>query len=270
MKVALVSLNQAWQNKEKNFLECVRYSNLASKENCSVVVFPEMTLSSYSLEIQSFVESENDSETFLKFENISKENNIHILFGACLYDSHTRQNGNHFCVAEKNGKSYSVYRKIHLFTYVGEEKVLTTGESPGKIQLEGWDIGTTICYDLRFPEIYSILAKKCNLGVVIANWPEKRVFHWRSLLVARAIENQMYMIGVNRTGTDGNGLNYEKSSMVVSPQGIVLKPLKEIEEMDIYEISLSDVDKYRQEFPTVRDKRFELYKKLIEENYDSR
>ncbi|MCW7471408.1 nitrilase-related carbon-nitrogen hydrolase [Leptospira kanakyensis] len=270
MKIGLVSLNQAWLNKEKNLDECFRYIRLASEENCSLIIFPEMTLSSYSLDVQLFVEDQFESNTISKFAKLSKENNINIFYGVCLLNSSANQVANHFCVAEKDGNSYSIYKKIHPFTFAGEDLVLSGGDTLGKIELEGWNIGTTICYDLRFPEIYSILARNSHMGVVIANWPDKRIFHWRTLLVARAIENQMYMVGVNRTGTDGNGLTYERSSMLVSPQGIVEKPLKEIDLMDIYELELLEVTKYRQDFPTVRDKKFPLYKSLIEKNYDSR
>jgi len=100
--------------------------------------------------------------------------------------------------------------------------------------------------------------------VNIANWPVRRIAHWRALLVARAIENQLFVFGVNRIGTDGNGLQYEESSMAIAPDGTVLKPVFTDTEIAIYAIDLTEAERYREAFPTVRDKRYELYQKLYE------
>lgn len=123
--------------------------------------------------------------------------------------------------------------------------------------------GASICYDLRFPERYAATASTCNTAVVIANWPQRRVAHWRTLLVARAIENQFFMLGVKRAGTDGVGLSYEKSGLVVAPDGDVVEPVLGRDELDIYEIDVEEAVRYRTEFPTVRDKRPALYRELF-------
>ena len=128
----------------------------------------------------------------------------------------------------------------------------------------GLRIGCAICYDLRFPELYAAMAQDCDAIITIANWPQRRIAHWRTLLVARAIENQLFSFGVNRIGSDGNGLSYEKSSMAVSPEGTVLSPVVERGEMDIYEINPDEARSYRDNFPTVRDKRLELYRTFLD------
>lgn len=107
-----------------------------------------------------------------------------------------------------------------------------------------------------------MLSKQCYIIINIANWPATRKDHWFTLLKARAIENQVFIIGVNRTGIDGNNLFYQKSSIIYSPNGEPLKPLKpyfKLREFDIFEIDLSIVDKIRSAFPMQNDKKGELY-----------
>jgi omega-amidase len=129
------------------------------------------------------------------------------------------------------------------------------------------NIGAAICYDLRFPELYAAMANHCDTIITIADWPTRRVSHWRSLLVARAIENQCFMFGVNRIGIDGNGLIYQKISIVVTPDGELLEPVILGHELDIYDIEPSDAAAtYRALFPTLRDKRYALYSDLLRKN----
>ena len=107
------------------------------------------------------------------------------------------------------------------------------------------------------------MAENCHAFLNIANWPERRVFHWRALSIARAIENQAYMISVNRTGTDGNNLSYKKSSMIVEPSGEILTPIYSEDVVDIYDVDVEKVEKYRMSFPTVVDKQYQLYEKIF-------
>ena len=111
------------------------------------------------------------------------------------------------------------------------------------------------CYDLRFPELFCSLANSCEVLVTIANWPQRRVGHWRTLLQARAIENQVLMIGVNRTGIDGNGLAYERSSLVFDANGTALEPIRSEGEIDLHRIDLEALRRFRAGFPTRPDRR---------------
>jgi len=101
----------------------------------------------------------------------------------------------------------------------GEEKVYSPGEKLVTIDLDGWKIRPFVCYDLRFPAWTRNTEDRYDLAIFIANWPERRANHWKILLQARAIENQCYVVGVNRVGTDGNGLTYSGDSTVVDPTG---------------------------------------------------
>jgi predicted amidohydrolase len=222
-----------------------------------------MTLTGYSLAMGSIAEPVRTSETSKWFGGLAKEMATSIIFGAVHLTGETGVAQNTLSLARADGTADIVYCKIHPFTYVGEDKVLKAGESVGMIDVAGLRCSCAICYDLRFPEIFSVIASQCNAMINIANWPAKRVDHWKALLIARAIENQYFVIGVNRIGTDGNGLQYVKSSMVVSPEGTVMRPLFSESEVDVYELDLKQVTEYRISFPTIQDKRFSLYGRLI-------
>jgi predicted amidohydrolase len=124
-------------------------------------------------------------------------------------------------------------------------------------------IGLTICYDLRFPEIHSALGKQCDLIINIANWPAKRIDHWNTLLKARAIENQLFMIGVNRIGIDDKGIEYVKSSQVINPNGELLSPVLSEVELDFFDINTEFTSKFRQTFSTTQDRKSDLYKSIL-------
>ena len=263
MRIALVSLDQHWLDKDANFERCTSFVKSAAERGCSLVVFPEMTLTGYSFDLDASIEEREDSETLTRFGALAKESGVTVVFGAGLSEVGAERAFNSLCLAKPDGSCAPVYSKIHLFTFAGEDSFLEAGRSPATFSVEGGGFLASICYDLRFPEIYSAYADKTQAAFVIANWPARRVAHWRALLVARAIENQSYMIGVNCVGVDGNDLTYEKSSMLVSPEGVVLSPVIAGEEMDIYEMDLEEVQKYRSSFPTVKDKRFDLYQEVL-------
>ncbi len=107
------------------------------------------------------------------------------------------------------------------------------------------------------------MSKRANIIVNIANWPAKRVDHWNTLLKARAIENQVFMIGVNRTGTDGNGLEYVESSQIIDANGQIVKPKTNVDNMAIYNINVSKVSEHRESFPVKNDRQVEFYKSIL-------
>lgn len=265
MRVALISLDQAWQDKAHNLARCKEHIANAAREGCQLIIFPEMTLTGYSLKVSEIAEDVGHSETIKCFSMLSSQYQIDIVFGLCLRRNQNGQNivFNMLGHASQNGQVSSCYAKFHPFTFSGEDNVITPGEDLGFIELSGLTLGASICYDLRFPLLYATMASQICGAICIANWPAKRVAHWRALLVARAIENQMFMIGVNRIGTDGNALNYEKSSIVVSPDGQVISPLLASDELDIYDLDFNDTLKYRNNFPTLRDAKFSRYAQLI-------
>ncbi len=260
MRIALVSLNQVWEDKKANLLLCEEYIKEASNKDVDLIVFPEMTLTGFSTNISLTAEDDNKSETIHKFQGLSRLYNIAILFGVVINDNKKALNKSIFI--DNKGNVLVKYAKIHPFSFSGEDKYFNAGQEIKVIHLNGFDIGLTICYDLRFPELYSILAKKSDLIINIANWPKKRVDHWNTLLKARAIENQTYIVGVNRTGIDGNGLEYEESSNIFNANG-EKENFEQINSMKIFNIDKEWTQKFKSQFSTIQDRKEKLYKEIM-------
>jgi predicted amidohydrolase len=166
---------------------------------------------------------------------------------------------NHYTVITPSGEIISDYTKIHPFSYANEDQFFHAGEQISQFQINDFTASTFICYDLRFPEIFQAASEKAQLIIVAANWPEARREHWRCLMRARAIENQVYMVGVNCVGEIGS-TKYAGDSCIIDPQGNVLAELSYQEGLLIYDIK-NDVAHYRKEFPVKQDRKLNIYKK---------
>jgi len=261
MRVALVSLNQAWENKELNLMACRLFIQRASEQKVGLVIFPEMTLTAFSMDTSTTSEDSESSKTVESFKVLAQEFQVAIVFGVVFKD--TDKATNNAIMIDGAGTIKGCYSKIHPFTFAGEDKVFNGGSEISFGKIGSVTIGLSICYDLRFPEIYSALGKQCDLIINIANWPARRVDHWNTLLRARAIENQIFMLGVNRTGVDGNGLDYKKSSQVINPNGEFLNPLILEDELEIFDIDPEYISKFRQSFSTTQDRKPALYKAIL-------
>lgn len=145
------------------------------------------------------------------------------------------------------------YDKRHLFRMSGEDKVYSQGTSYFTAEINGWKIRPFICYDLRFPVWTRNVNKEYDLAVFIANWPASREMHWDTLLRARAIENQCYVAGVNRTGVDGNGTAYNGKSAVIDYRGNTILSSENSETVSSVELKYHDLVKYRESFPAWMD-----------------
>ena len=262
MKVALVSLNQSWENKADNKQKVGEALALIAEHctNTDLVVYPEMTLTGFTMESQKVKEDELSSETITFFKEQAQKYKVSIAFGVVL--SKGEKATNNLVVVSEQGV-LATYAKIHPFSYAGEDNYYQAGDELKKLTIGGATIGLTICYDLRFPELYQAYSKDCSVILNIANWPERRVSHWRALNKARAIENQVFMIAVNRIGTDGKGLQYVFSSHIVSPYGEELKGTSLSEEVVVYDLNLEEVAQYRAEFPVKNDRKITLYKEIL-------
>ena len=157
---------------------------------------------------------------------------------------------------------YGTYDKRHLFAYAGEDDHYTPGDRRLIASVNGWRINLQICYDLRFPvwARQSISPEDRQMGkteydvlVYLANWPERRIQAWRSLLIARAIENQTYVIGVNRVGNDGNGIYHSGNSMVIDPLGEVIYEKQNEEDIFTTELSYEQLQDIRTRLPFLKD-----------------
>jgi len=260
MQIALVSLNQIWEDKKANFELCESYILEASKNQVDLIIFPEMTLTGFSNNISFTAEDFDESETIKSFLALAKRFNMGIIFGVVARGKDKALNKSIF--VNKDGGIIGDYSKIHPFSFAGEDKFFNAGNNLETMIFGDFKIGLTICYDLRFPELYSGLATKCDLIVNIANWPSKRVEHWNTLLKARAIENQIFIAGVNRIGTDGNNLEYIESSNIFNANGEEMK-FEKYEDMKIYEIDTNWTKEFKSKFNTTNDRKVEFYKEIL-------
>lgn len=260
MKIALVSLNQVWEDKKTNLDLCEKYIQKASDKNVDLIVFPEMTLTGFSNNIGLTAEDFENSETIQSFSLLAKQFNIGIIFGVVIQDENKALNKSIFI--DSNGNVLGDYSKMHPFSFAGENKFFNAGNRLLTINFKGINFGLTICYDLRFPELYGALGKQTDVIINIANWPAKRFEHWDTLLKARAIENQIFVVGVNRTGVDGNGLEYIESSKIFNANGERLE-FDDYEDMKIYKIDINWTKEFKTKFNTTNDRRINFYKEIL-------
>jgi len=159
---------------------------------------------------------------------------------------------NRFLLVEPNGTAHR-YDKRHLFRMAGEHQHYLAGEKREIVAFRGWRILPQICYDLRFP-VFSRSRNDYDLALYVANWPAARAAHWQALLLARAIENQAYVAGCNRTGNDANGHSYSGDSQIISPQGEILAAGEPHQPAVLNaQLLLETLREYRERFPAWRD-----------------
>jgi len=248
MKIALVQYNPVWEDKVANREKIL--SMTKSVEGVELFVFPEMSLTGFTMKSQEMSETIH-SESFRFFSSIAKTKSANIFAG--IIERRNSRIYNTLIHIKPDGKLVKLYRKIHPFSYSGEEKHYNAGVRPAITKIRNWKIGLTICYDLRFPELYRKYGKKkTHLIVNIANWPDTRIEHWRTLLKARAIENQCYVAGVNRVGKDPK-LNYIGFSSVFDPMGKEIVAVENEENLIIVDLSKGSVKEVREKFPFLDD-----------------
>ena len=261
MIIALASLNQVWENKVANLLNCEELVHKAKSHNAELIIFPEMTLTGFSMNTSETAENVDNSRTVKSFEELARKNNIAIVFGM-VFSQFPKASNNAIFIG-KSGEILGAYQKIHPFSFSGEDKYFIAGKAISKLDFDSCNIGLTICYDLRFPELYSALSTNCDLIINIANWPSKRLNHWNTLLKARAIENQIYIAGVNRIGKDMSGNEYTQSSIVIDPNGEIMAPIYSEAELDIINVDIGFKEDFKQSFSTTQDRNPEFYKSIL-------
>ena len=256
MKFALTQMDIFWENPTENQIICKRLTKQASNAGCDWIIFPEMTLTGFTMQPENFHEDVNHAPTKTFFQTLSRECNINIAFGYIALND--RKNYNHLVFVEM-GEVIFEYAKIHPFSYGAESEHYTGGNQVMTVSLSesGICLSGFICYDLRFPEVFQQASKEATIILVIANWPTARLSHWYALLQARAIENQSFILGVNRTG-EGGGLQYAPSSVAFGPYGERLTP-ETTEELLYVDIQSELAKQYRAEFSLKKDRREDLY-----------
>ena len=257
MRIALVPLDIIWNNKEMNKTSCRKIISRITTHQVDLIIFPEMTLTGFNMKPSETGEEISSSKTIDFFRQEATKNRVGIIFGAVIEKDAEFLN----CafLMDDKGELISSYSKIHLFSHANENLFFRSGESTSITTYNNYKIGLTICYDLRFPELYTALAQDADFVVNISNWPEKREKHWETLLVARAIENQKTIIGVNRSGKDENGQIFSGNSKIIQPDGLNAEPEYYEKEFSIFSIEKEQAKESVRIFNTVKDRKPGLY-----------
>ncbi len=257
--ISIIQTNLHWENKAAN-LRMLEDKIKNREEPTEIVVLPEMFTTGFSMNPTAFAET-MDGETVGWMKRIAAEEKI-IMTGSVIIKEEDKY-FNRLIWMLPNGQ-YGHYDKRHLFGFAKEDEHYNAGTKRLIAQVKGWKINLQVCYDLRFPvwaRQSPPLAGKDGRGqeaefdvlIYVANWPERRSHAWKTLLCARAIENQCYVIGVNRVGNDGNNIYHSGNSMIIDPLGQVL--YHKADDEDIFTITLEKENllEVRNKFPFLKD-----------------
>ncbi len=257
LAVTIIQTRLFWENVAAN-LQMLEEKINSIPEKTEIVVLPEMFSTGFSMQPEVFAETmDGESVEWMKF--IAKKNNI-VLTGSLIIKENDRY-FNRLLWMLPNGQ-YGFYDKRHLFGFAGEDKHYSPGNKRLIASVKGWRINLQVCYDLRFP-VWSRqrlqqneqqeMLPEYDLLIYVANWPERRSHAWKTLLCARAIENQSYVVGVNRVGNDGTDISHSGNSMVIDPLGEVL--YHNADDEDIFTITLEKehLENVRTKFPFWQD-----------------
>ncbi len=251
MHILAVQLDIAWENKTANHDRVRRLLQAANPLKQSLVVLPEMFATGFSMNVAAVADS---GETRQFMAAIAQEFGVWILGG--IVSVGTGQLGrNEAALFNSAGQEVIRYQKVHPFGYAGETQYYEAGAKSVVTDCNEFQLAPIVCYDLRFPELFRAGVRRgANLFAVIANWPTVRLEHWLTLLKARAIENQAYVIGVNRCGRDPN-VTYSGRTQIIGPRGEVLADGGEGEGVVQADLDLAALQVYRREFPFLDDQR---------------
>lgn len=253
MKIYCAQLNIAWEDRQANLAKVRAMVDRARPEAGSLLVLPEMFTSGFSMDVMRIREAvPSQTEQFLGA--IARLYSIYIVAGQVTMGIDNKAR-NEAVVIDINGRPIMRYHKMHPFTIGGEHQHYAAGDTISLFNWLGFIVCPFICYDLRFPEIFRAATRKgAHLFTVIANWPNKREHHWVTLLQARAIENQAYVIGVNRTGADPGHI-YPGRTLVIDPHGAILADAGKEESLIVADVDPAKVLTWRKEFPILQDTR---------------
>lgn len=247
-----LQLDIAWENKPANFENVSRWLAQAAPAGDSLIVLPEMFATGFSMNTAAVAEAYGgETEQFLS--KLAKQHGIYLVAGAAMQGKQDRPR-NKALVFGPAGALLGFYSKMRPFTPGGEALHYAAGENPMSFRLAECAVAPFVCYDLRFPELFRQVAatQQPQVYVVIANWPEKRITHWVRLLQARAIENQAYVIGVNRVGKDPF-YTYTGRSLIVDYSGEILADAGSDEGFISANLDLNALQKYREGLPFLKD-----------------
>lgn len=256
MKVIACQYDIAWEDKPANHRMLADWLRQRRPAPGTLVALPEMFATGFSMNVAETHEGE-DGPSRRWMADLASELRIYLLGGVVRLGPDGRGR-NEAVACDPTGAEIARYAKLHPFSYAGENKHFAGGSHLALFDWRGLKVAPVVCYDLRFPELFRRLVQAgAECFVVIANWPAARSHHWHPLLRARAIENQAFVVGLNRCGADPN-VPYSGQSIVYDPQG---RPLAEAGEGPMLvecEFDRQLLDEFRAKFPALRDMRADL------------
>ena len=256
LKVTIIQTGITWENIDEN-LEMFGEKLSLVEDKTDIIVLPEMFNTGFTMRSRRDAQLGRPSlaekmggKTMQWMKNAAGEKNC-VIAGSLIIV----ENGHYYnrLIWMRKDGSYEYYDKRHLFRMMDEHKHFSSGDKKIVVELNGWRICPLVCYDLRFP-VWSRNKEDYDCLIYIANWPEARRSAWSALLHARAIENQVYVIGVNRIGNDGNYIAFSGDSAVIDPKGLVISKTQPYQEnIETVSLSYDDLDDFRKKFPVGLD-----------------
>jgi omega-amidase len=251
-----VQLDIAWEDPQANFKRVRKLLEKSAPTKGSLVVLPEMFATGFSMNTAKIAE-EDGGPTASFLSDLAAYYDVTVIGGlaTCCEDSKPR---NEAFIFDATGQRIARYCKLHPFTLGGESDCYEAGSEIITFKWNDFTVAPFVCYDLRFPEIFRRAVRRgATLMVVIANWPEARIGHWLTLLQARAIENQCYVVGINRCGFDPQ-LRYPGRSVVVDPYGVIVADAGNQERVLCAELDPKLVEMVRAKLPFLPDMRKDM------------
>ena len=253
MRIHGLQLDIRWEDRAANLASARRLLAGAGAAPGGLVILPEMGLTGFSMRVDRVADTEErESETALR--HLALDTQCWVL-GGLVTRAPDGRGRNEALLAGPDGAVAGRYAKMHPFSFTGEEKFYAAGDDPVVLPCGPFQLAPFVCYDLRFPEIFRTAARRgATLFVVIACWLDLRHAHWRPLLQARAIENQAWVVGVNRCGRDPK-FSYPGGSVVFAPDGSAAAELGAVEDVLSAALDPAAVPAIRDPFPVLRDVR---------------
>lgn len=249
MRFAAVQFDIVWEDKAANHAIVERMLDEARIEAGTFVLLPELADTGFSMNLDRIV----DERSLEWAVAAARRLRIFLQHGFAQRDAASGKGLNCAAIISPAGQVIGIYRKVHPFSYGKEAQHYRGGEGLVVVDCQGAIVCPMICYDLRFPELWRLAALAgAEVFTIGASWPQARQSHWRSLLIARAIENQAYVVAVNRVGSDPH-LSFAGSSMIISPKGDVLAEAGDQPTVLSAELDLRAVREWRKEFPALSD-----------------
>ncbi len=251
LTITLIQTKLYWEDKPAN-LAMLEKKITGISEKTELVVLPEMFSTGFSMQPNKLAET-MEGPTVAWMKQIARAKKI-ILTGSLIITENDRYFNRLLWVLPDGSLGY--YDKRHRFAFAGEDNEYTAGNKRLIARVKGWRINLQVCYDLRFPvwaRQHTSEEPEYDILLYVANWPERRIHAWKTLLTARAIENQSFVVGLNRVGDDGNGIYHSGDSMVIDPLGVVLYQKTGDEDIHTITLEKETVESVRSKFPFWKD-----------------